>query len=102
MRVTLHKQVVVSDHLAFDAEREVVLPMPPFAGMRLYGIECDSIGEAEDVIDAIGCDLPTGRVSCYLPVDDLRPEFSVGVWTEEEIRERYQDWVLTPDEFDVE
>ena len=99
MRVTLHKRIVVCDSLALDAEREVNLPVPPFVGMRLYGIECESTNEAEDVVEAIGCDVPTGRIHCYLPVDDFRPEESGGVWTEEEIRERHRDWVLTPDEF---
>lgn len=35
MKVTLHKRVIVNDSVAFDAEREVDLPLAPFVGLRV-------------------------------------------------------------------
>ena len=53
MKVTLHKRIVVSNYLALDAEREVNLPLPPFVGLRLYGIKWDD-DEAEDEAAELG------------------------------------------------
>jgi len=73
--VILHKLIIVRDDLVFDAEREVRLPIP-FVGLQLYNTEWTPPGcdETEDRIQAIGYDLKTGQLICYLPVDDYSPE----------------------------
>lgn len=98
MKVTLHKRVIVADGVAFDAEREIDLPLAPFVGLRLYGAQwvpkgCDP---SEDPIKEVGYDLPSGKLLCYLRHDDFRPEASGSAdWTEDDIREHYRDWKLT-------
>jgi hypothetical protein len=98
--VTLSQRVILADGVVFDAEREVGLPIPPFVGLQLYNTHWRSPGddESEEPIEAMAYDLKTGRLVCYLPVDDYRAE-SIGSadWTEDDVRERYQDWVLQPD-----
>ena len=102
MKVTLHKRVIVSDDLAFDAEREIDLPISPFVGLRVYGAEwrpkgCDP---SADPIEAVGYDLPAGRVLCYLRPGDFRPETSGSDdWMEEDVRQHYRNWKLTREEF---
>ena len=99
--VILCKRVIVTDDLAFDAEREVRLPIPPFVGLCLYNDErvprgCDP---SEDHIEMVAYDLKTGRILCYLPVSDFRPESSGSDdWTEEDVREYYRDWKLERDD----
>jgi len=96
------KRVVMSDKLVFDAERELALPIQPFVGMHLYNTEwrppdCD---ESDDEIEEIAYDVNTGRVFCYLPVDDFRPESGDDEWTEEEVLEHYRDWTIKRERFD--
>lgn len=99
-KVFLCKRVIVTDDIIFDAERELDLPVPPVAGMRLYNTEwrppgCD---DSEDQIEEIGYDHKTGRVLCFLPADDFRAEASGwDGWTEEDARKRYRDWTLKRD-----
>jgi hypothetical protein len=98
--VVLQKRVIVHDGLVFDAERELHLPVPPCVGMLLYNTEWrpPDCGESEDRVEQIGFDAATGKVYCYLPLNDFRPEFSGSDgWTEEDARDRYQDWTLTRD-----
>jgi hypothetical protein len=102
--VILHKQVIVSDDLVFKAEREVSLPIPPFVGLNLYNTDwapegCD---ESDDIIEEIGYDLKTGRLICFLPKEDYRPESSgIDDWTEEDIRQHYRDWKLEREKVSV-
>lgn len=98
--VLLHKRVIVSDALVFDAEREVSLPLAPFVGLCLYNTESrpPDGDESEDWIEEIAWDLKTGRVICYLRDDDYRAASSGSLsWTEKEVRRRLQGWSLTPD-----
>jgi len=100
-KVLLKKRVIVEDGLVFDAEREITLPVQPFVGLDLYNSEWHPPGcdESEDRIESIGYDLKTGRVICYLPIDDYRPESSgCDDWTEKDVRQYYRDWTLTRDE----
>ena len=93
LKVILRKRIIVADDFVFDAEREVDLPIPPFVGLQLYNTEWQMPGvdESEDHIEAIGYDLTMGRVLCYLPVTDFRPERSGSDdWTEEEVRQIYR------------
>jgi hypothetical protein len=99
LKVILRRRVIVEDGVVFDAEREVSLPVAPFVGLRLYNTErvpegCD---ESEDPIKEVACDLKTGRIFCYLPVADFRPESSGSQWAEEDVREEYLDWKLGRD-----
>lgn len=99
--VLLRQRVIVADHLVFDAERELALPIEPFAGLILYGTHrkppgCDP---SEEHVEEIAYDLDTDRVICYLPTDDYRPESSGSDdWTEEDVWAEYRDWKLTRDE----
>jgi hypothetical protein len=99
MKAILRKRVIVSDQLIFDAEREMELPIPPFVGLRLNDTESKTRGgdESEDLVEMVACNPNTGQVYCYLPHDDFRPESSGGHWTEEDVRECYRDWAITPD-----
>ena len=64
--------------------------------MFTLALGCD---EAEESVERVAYDLKTGRVICYLPIDDYRPESSGSDdWTEKEVRERYRDWTLKRDE----
>jgi hypothetical protein len=96
-KVVLLKHVIVTDSLAFDAEREPTLPIPPFVGLSLHNTDvvppnCD---EGEDVIEEIACDLKSGRTICFLPDEDYRPESSgCNDWTEQDVRQHYRDWTL--------
>ncbi len=97
LTVVLHQRVVMADGLAFDAQREVSLPIQPFVGLCLYNTlwcppDCDA---NEEPIEKIAYDLKTGRVFCFLRVHDYRPESSGSdYWTEDEVREYYRDWTL--------
>ena len=92
IRVVLRKRIILSDHVTFDAEREVGLPIAPFVGLHLYNDRwvppgCDGIDEP---IEEVGVDLRSGRTLCYLPTDDYRPESSGSSdWTEDDVRQRY-------------
>jgi hypothetical protein len=99
LKVILHQRVIVDDGRSFDAERQVFLPIQPFAGMYLYNTDwappgCD---DPEERIEEVACDLKTGRMYCFLPLRDFRPESSGCEWPEEDILETYQDWKLTWD-----
>jgi hypothetical protein len=49
--------------------------------------------EHDHGIEWIAYDLKTGRIICYLPIDDYRPEISGSHdWTEEDVLEHYGDW----------
>jgi hypothetical protein len=99
-RVVLHQRVIVDDDNVFRAEREMVLPFPPFVGLTLLQAEALPAGcdPSEDSIREVAYDVATGEVSCYLPCQDYRPEQSGSDdWTEEEIRGYYKDWKLVRD-----
>src|SRR5260221_6335180 len=56
LKVLLRKRVIVDDGLAFDAEREIELPIAPFVGLELFNAfwvppGCD---DPEDVIEMVG------------------------------------------------
>ena len=101
LKVLLRKRVIVDDGLAFDAEREIELPIAPFVGLELFNAfwvppGCD---DPEDVIEMVGFNLKASRIECYLRMDDFRPEASGSdQWTEQDARERYRDWTLTQDD----
>jgi hypothetical protein len=98
--VILRKRVIVTDGLVFEAEREVSLPIQPFVGLQLYNTEWRTPGcdQSEDSIEEIAYDFKTGRLLCYLPHDDFRPDSSGSDdWTEEDVRQRYRDWKIDPD-----
>src|SRR6266542_158248 len=95
LKVLLQKRVILAKGLIFEAERELDLPIQPFVGLTLYNTEwcppgCD---ESEDGIKEIAYDLKTGRILCYLPIDDFREEDN-NYWTEERVRQRYRAWTL--------
>ena len=100
IRVVLRKRIIVSDHVIFDAEREVGLPIAPFVGLRLYNDQwvppgCDG---SDEPIEEVAVDLQSGRTFCYLPNDDYRPEISGSPdWTEDDVRQHYRDWQLRRD-----
>jgi hypothetical protein len=98
-KVLLRQRVIVKDGLVFDAEREVTLFIQPFVGLWLYNILWHPPGseESDEPIKEMAYDLKTGRVICYLPLDDYRPESSGCEWTEADVRQYYQDWTLTRD-----
>jgi hypothetical protein len=99
--VLLRQRMIVADGLVFDAKREVTLPIQPFVGLTLYNTSMQPIGcdLSENAIERVAYDLKTGRVICYLPIDDYRPESSGSDdWTEKDVRERYRAWTLKRDE----
>jgi hypothetical protein len=93
IKVLLQRCIIVDDGHVFDAEREVELSIDPFPGLLLYKTEW---GEP-DVVEEVASDLKSGRVLCVLPCGDFRRESSGGDWTEDDIREIFQDWTLTLD-----
>jgi hypothetical protein len=101
MKVTMHKCVTVSGHVAFDAERDVDLPVSPFVGMRVYGAvwALNGCDRSDDPIEEVGCDLPSGKMLCDLRRGDYHLAASGrDDWTEEEVRKHYRDWKLSPEE----
>jgi hypothetical protein len=101
LKVLLRQRVIVEDGLVFDAEREATLAVQPFVGLWLYNTVCPPPGcdESGEPIEEMAYDLKTGRVICYLPIDDYRPESSgCDDWTEKDVRQYYRDWTLTRDE----
>jgi len=98
--VLLRRRVVVMEGLAFDAEREVALPIQPFVGLVLHDTRWIPPGceGNECKVEEVAYDLKTGQLICYLPKADYRPEESGCDWTEDQVREHYQDWKLTRDE----
>jgi hypothetical protein len=99
--VLLCQRVILNERVCFDAERELRLPIEPFVGLRLYNTLIQvSEDDNEEEIEVIGYDLKTGRVSCYLTINDFRPEASgVPDFTEQDIRDEYRDWTLILDDF---
>jgi hypothetical protein len=99
IKVVLQKRIIVDDGHVFDAEREVELPIDPFPGLRLYSTEwtAPDWDESEDTVEEVATDLKSGRILCILTCGDFRRESSGGDWTEDDVRELFQNWTLTRD-----
>lgn len=97
LTVCVCRRIVVNDRLLFSAEREIELPIAPFVGLQLFNLVAEPPGcdESDDSIEAVGFDLHTGQIICYLDLDDYRPEASGSDdWTVEDVKDRYRDWTL--------
>jgi hypothetical protein len=100
-RILLRRRVILTDIVAFEVEREVDLPLPPFVDLRLENSVWSPPGcdESEDEIQEIAYDLNSGQILCFLEVDDYRPQSSGNSgWTEAKVRQHYQQWAVKRDE----
>jgi hypothetical protein len=101
LKVRVCRRIIAADGLFFSAEREIELPMAPFVGLQLFNLVSEPPGceESDDSIEAVGFDLHTRQIRCYLELDDYRAAASGSDdWTVEDVKDRYRDWTLKQEE----
>jgi hypothetical protein len=68
--VIITLKVIPGSGLAFEVQKEFVLPIPPFVGMIVNNFQHD--WDSQGMITSVEVDLQTGEVVCFMDDDDCR------------------------------